>query len=906
MRRPPGAAVFLVSVAFALFSESAQTANVAADPFDDPQLPASDPISDDNLLLVEVALDQLSLTDAMTAYDAPGGLLIPVGELARLLDVDITVQMGERRIVGTIGEARRPVLVDKDNAIVRVAGSTQLLLAGDMVVGANDIYVRSYLLEKFLPVKVRFDSAGLRLVLTALEPLPIQSRLDRLKRLRGLSPGGGGGADEVYRIRSTPKLFTLPSFDVSLDAGGQSETPHTPYRYDVRAGGDLLFSNFQGYLGSDEKGRPVNARALLERRDASGHALGPLGFTRVSAGDIYTPALPLGPRSQAGRGLSFSTAPLTQQSVFGRIDLRGELPLGYDVELYVNDVLRSGQSTPVQGRYEFRDVPLIRGINIIRIVAYGPRGERSEEVKVVNVGGGQLEKGQFVVDFGAAQQQRSLIEFNSRDSSVITSPGVGDLRLAMNILYGLSETVTLAGGLGSYSPTGLGQRRVATGGIRTSIRGIATQLDVARDDRNGTAYAVGLASEYKGVSGVLRHSEYRGAFVDETTPRGGDGRALERSSEVDLDWQLRPAKLVVPMSVRASRDEYANGDLSWNGLFRASSAIGGVYLSSGLDFERYDPVLGPTSNRMSGSLSASSFALFKWQLRSSLDYQILPRSRVRAASVTADRNLSDSTALRFGLGHSFIGDKETTVQASAIRRLGFADLALDAEYSVPKNDWRIGLQLAFSLVRSPLGGSYTFQRPGAAAGGNMALQAFLDENGNGRFDKTEEPLPGVAMAGAAGEEIQTDEKGRALVTGLGYGSVAQVRTNLDNVALDNVAGPPPVIEFTPRAGTVAVVSYPIQAKGEVMVSIFVRRGEKKVGLSAVMLRVIGDNGDEREALTEYDGSVLFDSLRPGGYRLELVEQQAQRLKMRLEAPVRFTIGASGGAAPDVQGVVVFQ
>ena len=37
------------------------------------------------------------------------------------------------------------------------------------------------------------------------------------------------------------------------------------------------------------------------------------------------------------------------------------LPLGYDVELYVNDILRSGQRTPVEGRYEFLQVPLVRG-----------------------------------------------------------------------------------------------------------------------------------------------------------------------------------------------------------------------------------------------------------------------------------------------------------------------------------------------------------------------------------------------------------------------------------------------------------------------------------------------------------------------------------------------------------------
>ncbi|WP_340313194.1 collagen binding domain-containing protein [Rhizorhabdus argentea] len=861
-------------------------------------------LTDDNLLLVEVMLDQLSLTDSLGAYDSAGGLLIPIGELARLLDVDLAVQLGERRIVGTIGQARRPVLVDVASGTVRVAAVSQPLSPNDIVVGANEIYVRAPLLEKILPVRATYDGSALRLTLVALEALPIQSRLTRLKNMRGLK-GDGGGGEDVYRIKSSAALATLPSLDVSLEAGGQKRTPHTPYRYDVRAGGDLLFSNFQGYVGSDQAGKPVTARALLERRDAGGNALGPLGLTRVAAGDIFTPALSLGPRSLGGRGISFSSAPLTQQSVFGRIDLRGELPLGYDVELYVNDVLRSGQATPVQGRYEFRDVPLIRGINIIRIVAYGPRGERSEEVRVVNVGGGQLEKGQFVLDFGAAQQEKPLIDLRDKESGAITSPGVGDLRVAMNLLYGLTETLTLAGGVASYSPTGLGERRIVTAGIRTSLRGIATQIDAARDDRGGGGLALALAGDLAGVSAVIRHSEYRRGFVDETVPRGSGGMALARSSALDMDVQLKAWKdFGLPVSMRVSRDEFANGDLSWNGLVRASSPVGGVYLSTGLDFERLDPVGASPTNRLSGILSASSFAMFKWQLRANVDYTVLPVAAVRALSVTADRDLSEKTALRLGAGHSFGGESATTLQMAATRRFGFADMALSAEYSAPHSDWRIGLQLAFSLVRNPLGGGYGLQRPGAASGGNMALQAFIDQNGNGRFDKDEAPVAGVVMSGSAGD-IATDAKGRGLVTGLGYGSIAQVRTNLDNVALDNIAAPPSVIEFTPRAGTVAVVDYPIQAKGEVMITIFVQRAEKRVGLSAVMLRAVNQKGEEYEGVTEYDGSALFDSLRPGTYHLELGEAQARRLNMRLEQPVSFTISSEGGAAPDVQAVVVF-
>jgi hypothetical protein len=166
------------------------------------------------------------------------------------------------------------------------------------------------------------------------------------------------------------------------------------------------------------------------------------------------------------------------------------------------------------------------------------------------------------------------------------------------------------------------------------------------------------------------------------------------------------------------------------------------------------------------------------------------------------------------------------------------------------------------------------------------------------------PVPGVSVDGGLDRRV-TDAKGRALVTNLGYGTTAQVRTGIDDVDLDNVVTPPSIIEFTPRAGTTAVAMYPIQPKGEVMVHLFVHRRGGLVGLSAVQLIVMRNGGESSEAVTEYDGSVLFDGLRPGDYELRLAPEQASRLKMHLEKPIMFRIGADGGALPDVTGIVLF-
>ncbi|SDC44528.1 hypothetical protein SAMN05444678_10371 [Sphingomonas sp. YR710] len=872
-----------------------------------PTLSSPPALDDADLLLVEVVLDRLTLTDSLSCYTRPDGLLIPVGELSRLLDVDLSVLPAERRITGNIGEARRPVLIDAATATIRIGGKAEPLAPRDMVVGVTDIFVRAALLEKILPVRATFEESALRLTLEAREPLPIQSRLDRLGKLRSLQPDGSATQQEVLRTATPYRLFTPPNFDIGLDTAGGSLSPRSAYRYDVRAAGDLLFSGFQGFVGSDDKGRPTSTRATFERRDPTGRLLGPLGLTRLSAGDVFTPTLAIGPRSFNGRGVAFSSVPLTQASVFGRVDLRGELPIGYDVELYVNDVLRNGQTTPVQGRYEFLDVPLVRGVNVIRIVSYGPRGERSEEVRVISVGGGQVAKGAFVIEGGAVQQQRPLIDLRPGDMSDITGPGAGDIRMVANIAYGLSEAVTVTGGAASYSPTGFGQRHMGTLGLRTSLLGFVTQVDGARDDKAGSGIALAVAGKVFGLSTVARHSEYRHGFVDETIPTGGDGRALTRYSELDLDLTLKPWKsFALPLSLRAARNQFANGDADLSGLARASFPIGGAYVSTGLDYQHSSLASGTSTEALSGVLAASSFAAFRWQLRASLDYSLLPTAQLRGASITADRDLGARAAVRLALGKSFTDTRDVTAQVGAILRLPLGDLSLNGSYTTPRNDWRVGLQFGFSLAWDPLGHGYRMTRTGAASGGNLALQAFVDDNNNGRFDPGERPVAGVTLDGGR-NRIATDARGRALVTGLGDAPSARLQTGIDDVDLTNVSTPPSIIEFAPRPGRTTIVPYPLAPQGEVMIHISVRQADGKlVGLSALRLIATPDHGAPVEAQTEYDGSVVLEGLRSGHYRIDLDPVQAARLKMRLEAPMAVTVAHDGGVLPDVSGVIIFE
>src|SRR6202008_155187 len=172
--------------------------------------------------------------------------------------------------------------------------------------------------------------------------------------------------------------------------------------------------------------------------DPAGKVAGPFGATRSSLGDTFTPTLTLGARSAAGRGGAITSEPLERASVFDRTDLRGELPLGYQVELYVNEVLRGSQLQPVQGRYEFLGVPLAYGLNTIRLVFYGPRGERREDVRRINVGGGELARGQTTYSFGAVQEGRNLLQVGRSADTSNDQAGEGKWRITAALAHGFT------------------------------------------------------------------------------------------------------------------------------------------------------------------------------------------------------------------------------------------------------------------------------------------------------------------------------------------------------------------------------------------------------------------------------------------------------------------------------------
>jgi hypothetical protein len=841
----------------------------------------------------------------MSAYGDTLDPLLPVGELTRLLEMDVEVDPAQQRIIGRVGEARRSLIVDIASNTARDGAKPVALNPGDVVVSPAEIYMKASALQRLLPLKIKIDVEALSIGITATELLPIQSRIQRLARQQ--SPGSVNQKEQVMSVKTDYHLLTPPAFDITAGVGFQtSQSPSVPLRYDIRVANDVLYTGFQGYLASDDRGQPATARVLFERRSVEGNLLGPLHARQVDLGDVFTPTLALGPRSLGGRGVSFSTVPLDQTNVFNRVDLRGELPLGYDVELYVNDVLRSGQNTPTKGRYEFLNVPLTPGINVVRVVTYGPHGERNEDVRVINVGAGLLRPGEATFEFGAVQQEDNLVNFRiPGDDTAASTTGKGHARVVGSLNYGLTQYLTVAAGASLVPTSASDQRQIYTVGARTSLFGFATNLDAAYDSKGGVAESVGLAGQVLGASIVLRQAFFQNGFYDENGTGVDLTRPLENRSEATIDGNLQWRGAVVPVNLRVLRNAYVDGGSDITASARGSGTAGPIMVSAGAEYGFVQPVTGPSTQTLSGFFAGSTFRSYKWQFRSTLDFEMLPELKARALSVTADRQLTDNASLRFGIGQPLDKFSDFNLTASSIFKTHLGDLSLTGDYNNANHSWEVGAQLAFGLDYNPATHRYGMTRPGPGSGGSVLFQAFLDRNGNGVFDEGDEPVANVTVDGGVAHGV-TGKDGRAFITGLGAGPTARLLVGLDRVDNNQVIAPPSTIQFSPHPGSFTTILYPMQPTGEILIKIALRRPDGTlVGLSAVAVELVGEKGKTIDAKTEYDGSANFQDLPAGVYHLQLEPEQAARLRMTLVTPLTIAIKGDGSFIPDAHAEVAF-
>lgn len=449
---------------------------------------------DEQLLILEVRLRDLILAEGMFGYLDEGGMLLPLSEFARTLEFQISVDPSNGRANGWYIEEGRLFSLDLLTRTVAVDGRKRKFNRNLVELHENEIFVDTRLLADWFPVDIEFDLGNLLVVLKSREPLPVEQRLTRDLR-RGKALAQRARVDAQYKELEAPYGWAdWPMVNLNAESGYNRNSGGEGFftsRYGLLANADLLKHSASLFVGGNQEKGVSDVRFQMGRKDPDGGLLGPVGATAYSMGDIVTPPVELVARSRFGRGAELSTFPLARTGTFDSTTLVGELPLGWEVELYRNGVLLDFRESRSDGRYEFAEVPLLFGLNIIELQFFGPQGQYREDTKRVLVGPGQVPPGKANFRVAASQQDERLVPLDSDGLlSAADQEMKGEPRATAELEYGVTKYLSVAASAVTLPVPG-GRKSYGGMGMRFGVGGFYGRLDVVRDNEGGTAGKLG-------------------------------------------------------------------------------------------------------------------------------------------------------------------------------------------------------------------------------------------------------------------------------------------------------------------------------------------------------------------------------------------------------------------------------
>lgn len=842
-------------------------------------------------LILQFQVAGISVNDTIIAYGNRDGVYLPLGELGRILDLAIRVSDDGHYASGWFLSEDRTLTIDLRNGTLTTAAGTRPILPGYAVAFDGEMFLRAEAFGDLLPLTVATDLRAQRIVVTTLEPFPFEERMRRENARARLNARNALPDQREWPREETPYLpFSIPMADIELR--GVSDTARgTRAEGDLRLAGDLAWMTAQSYLSTTTRDGLVAALLELGRKDPDGDLLGPIQATEFQLGDVSTTSMVLGLRGTAGRGAYVTNQPFESVSVFDRIDVRGVLPDGYEVELYRNDILLGSTRDAVNGQYEFLQVPVDYGLNVFRLVFYGPQGQRREEVRRVSVGDGRLAQGQLVYSLGAIQRGVNLLGVTGPDFR----PGdrYGDWQSVAELAYGVTPGLTAVASAALFEDTGA-NRWIGGMGLRSGIGGYALRADAGLSDGGGHAVGLGVGGRALNGAFTLSHFEYGGGFIDET--HAFTSEPLRRATELDFNTSLNVGGVVsatyLPITFRGRHLEFANGQKQTNASLRSSMRLPGMITSNTFEFSRNASPVSSTVTQLFGNFDLATFSQSDTQLRGSLGYRISPNPRVTTVTAEANHALDDKTVVRGSAAYSFMGD-EVSLGLSAIREFERFTLALDGRYSVREGDYSVALRLGFSLGHDPKRNRVFLHRPGLASSGAVSVRVFQDVDGDGVFGTPDKRLPEVGLA-VHNNSATTNADGFAMLGELGDGN--RVSVQIDQSTLPDLLMAPvnPGIEIIPRAGRIHQTDFPIVELSEVEGSVtFVDEGSGR-GVSGLRLQLVDRNGEAQHFVrTERGGYYFFEQVKPGIYAITIDPEQAQRLGICLSEAEQVTVLPTG-------------
>jgi len=853
------------------------------------QLPPAQPVGlalrgvDANLLVLEVQLEGHVLSDSFTAYHDDGHVLLPLGELSRLLTLAIAVQPARGTASGFVIREERSFALSVADSMATIQGRQKSFEPRLATVIGDDIYVSSKLLSHWLPIDLDIDFGRLQLRVRPRERLPLQERLAREDEAAHMRAGDAERADRGYPRQQSPYgLASVPFIDQTLSSEAIRGNGVHDVRasYTVYATGDLLGMEASAYLATSRhavapsegvRDEP-DVRVTLARHDPEAGLLGPLRARTFAVGSVVLPTVPnvmLG--SPTGNGLVVSNRPLDQPTSFDRHTFRGNLPPGWDVTLYYNDALVGYQTPRPDGQYSFDDLPLSFGPNEFRLVFNGPLGQV------------RVERQSFLLDRSVIAPGEVFYTVGQQNAD-----HGGGVRTVVQADLGLTRTLAANAALVRRPSLGNdGERSYAQLGLRGYLESLILSGLVTQEQGRGTLLELDAKTRIGGYSLDFTHLQRQGQFEGEILEVPAEG--MRYRDVVRLNGVLRTDALPpLTLALQASRDALEQGGDRIDLAGRVSAVVRGTAISNGLAWTR-----APGATSAQGLLQLSR-RVVDVGVNAQAGYTLKPQVALESLALNADRALGDAYRVTAGVQRTMT-DALTTVSTGLTKNLGRFGLGLNASYS-SKHELTLGLQLFVALGREPRSGAWMVDAQPLAGTGAISARAFVDRNMNGVRDPGEELVSdaGFILNGGGRHPSRTDANGTAFLTRLAPGQYADIA--LDPSTLEDPQWKPAVtgIRVLPRPGVVDVIEFPVVATSEIDGTVFLVAKTGRRGIGDARIELVDANGAiAASTRSSNDGYYLLHQVLPGRYTLRIAPEQAEKLRLEGELARPLTVPVDG-------------
>ncbi len=400
----------------------------------------------DDQYLLEVNIRQQRLGDGVRAYGTPDGTCIVLGDFLTALDVPMRIDLEAKSASGWAFKEAHKIHIDRRAGQVRYGSQAEALARGVVRDVPEGWCVDSAALSRWFAIKVVPKTNGSALVLESEAKLPVELAAERRRRAAQLKKNAAVQLSSLPQVRLPYRMWRAPALDFVV-SGGATYRASTGTRVDRRAAvyaaGEVAQLSYNAQASTDDRGRPQSVRFRAFRSDPDGGLLGPLDATHFEVGDVAGHSSRLLGSGSNGRGVAVTNQPLFTPTSFDRTRFEGELPVGWEAELYRNGQLLGFAETSGDQRYQFNDVQLLYGENRIDIVMYGPQGQVRTRSEMVNVGQENVPPGKTWYWAGVNQPGRDLVNFHGRPDDPNLPRAQATLALAHGVDQKTSVGVTI-------------------------------------------------------------------------------------------------------------------------------------------------------------------------------------------------------------------------------------------------------------------------------------------------------------------------------------------------------------------------------------------------------------------------------------------------------------------------------